>query len=374
MKIKKHLSIFFIAIVGILLAACSAGIAPTTYPGLTISNDVAYIASAGQVRAVNLTDGTIPWRFPADKPDGTRLYYATPIVSEDRIYIANYKGEVYALDLKGTATWNAPFSVSKGRWYTAPILYNNELFGANGDGAFYAIKLDGTLDWQITKDAAQNQLGSDIPWGDFWSSPVADEATGILYQLSLNHYLYAIDTKLEKALWAMDIKAPAITQPVIHEGYVYFGTLNGDLFKISTTNRQDATIKNLDGEIWSKPAFWNTNIFIGTKTGTTSGKLFMLNINDLSEAASATETVSPVTVTGVPIPDGVVFGTENGSFYRVNNKGEAFIWPNTIPGNVYTDPVYSSEKLWVAVFGGEDILRYFNSAGNLSESFKISAQ
>ena len=189
MKIQKILPLFILVIAGLLLAACSGGATATTYPGLTISGDVAYIASAGQVRAVNLTDGTIPWRFPADKADATRLYYAAPIVTQDRVYIANYLGEIYALDLSGKATWNAPFSVSKGRWYSAPILFNGELYGANGDNSFYAIKVDGTLDWQIDKAAAAKQLGTGIPWGDFWSSAAVDDATGIIYQLSINHYL-----------------------------------------------------------------------------------------------------------------------------------------------------------------------------------------
>lgn len=374
MKIKKIIPLFILVLGGLLLAACSGGVTATTYPGLTISGDVAYIASAGQVRAVNLTDGTIPWRFPADKADPTRLYYAAPIVTQDRIYIENYLGEIYALDLNGKATWNAPFSVSKGRWYSAPILYNGDLYGANGDGSFYAIKLDGTLDWQITKASAASQLGTSIPWGDFWSSAAVDESTGIIYQLSLNHYLYAIDTKQQKAIWAMDVGAPAITQPVIQNGYIYFGTLNGDLYKLSTTDQHDVTTKNLGGQIWSKPAFWNTNIFIGTKTGKSSGKLYMLNVADLSVAAPATDTVSPVTTTGVILPDGVVFGTDNGSFYKMSATGEAFLWPSTITGSVYTDPVFSSDKLWVAVYGGSDLLRYFTASGNLSESFKISAQ
>ena len=270
---------------------------------------MAYIASAGQVRAVNLNDGTIPWRFPADKADATRLYYAAPVVTVDRVYIANYLGEIYALDLSGKATWNTPFSVSKGRWYSAPILYNGELYGANGDNSFYAIKLDGTLDWQINAATAQKQLDPTIPWGNFWSSPAIDEATGIIYQLSLNHFLYAIDSKQQKVLWAMDVKAPAITQPVVQNGFVYFGTLNGDLYKVSTTDRKDVTSRNLGGEIWAKPTFWNTSFFIGTKTSKTSGKLYMLNISDLSNSATPTDTVSPVTTAGAVLPDGVVFGT-----------------------------------------------------------------
>jgi outer membrane protein assembly factor BamB len=374
MKIQKIFPLFILVIAGLLLAACTGGVTATTYPGLTISGDVAYIALAGQVRAVNLNDGTIPWRFPADKADATRLYYAAPIITADRVYIANYLGEVYALDLSGKATWNVPFSVSKGRWYSAPILYNSELYGGNGDNSFYAIKLDGTLDWQINAATAQTQLGSTVPWGDFWSSAAVDEASGIIYQLSLNHYLFAIDSKQQKVLWAMDVKAPAITQPVVQNGFVYFGTLNGDLYRVSTTNRKDVIIKNLGGEIWSKTTFWKTNIFIGTKTGKASGKLYMLNITDLSTAATPTDTVSPVTTAGAVLPDGVVFGTENGSFYKMNATGEAFLWPSAITGTVYTDPVFSGDKLWVAVYGGTDLLRYFTSSGNLSESFKISAQ
>ena len=374
MKIQKILPLFILVIAGLLLAACSGGATATTYPGLTISGDVAYIASAGQVRAVNLTDGTIPWRFPADKADATRLYYAAPIVTQDRVYIANYLGEIYALDLSGKATWNAPFSVSKGRWYSAPILFNGELYGANGDNSFYAIKVDGTLDWQIDKAAAAKQLSTGIPWGDFWSSAAVDDATGIIYQLSINHYLYAIDSKQQKVVWTMDVKAPAITQPVVQNGFVYFGTLNGDLYKVNTTDRKDVTIRNLGGEIWAKPAFWNTNIFVGTKTGKSSGKLYMLNITDLSNATTPTDTVSPVTTAGAVLPDGVVFGTENGSFYKMSATGEAFLWPSTITGSIYTDPVFSGDKLWVAVYGGSDLLRYFTASGNLSESFKISAQ
>ena len=114
MKIKKIIPVLAIVIIGMLLAACTGGIGATNYPGLTIVGNNAYIASAGFVKAINLTDGTIPWQFPVDKADATRLYYATPIVTADRVFIANYLGEIYALDLNGKAVWNAPFSVSKG--------------------------------------------------------------------------------------------------------------------------------------------------------------------------------------------------------------------------------------------------------------------
>lgn len=374
MKIKKIIPVLAIVIIGMLLTACTGGIGATNYPGLTIVGNNAYIASAGFVKAINLTDGTIPWQFPVDKADATRLYYATPIVTADRVFIANYLGEIYALDLNGKAVWNAPFSVSKGRWYAAPILCNNELFGGNGDGSFYAVKLDGTLDWQISKTSVKSQVAASIPWGDFWSSAACDEKSGILYQASLNHYFYAIDSKQQKVVFSLDIKAPSITTPVIENGFVYFGTFDGDLYKINTGDYHDVTIKHLEGEIWSKPAFWGSNLFIGTKTGTKTGKLYMLDTATLKEAAAATATVAPVTTTGALMPDGVVFGTETGSFYKMSAKGEAFLWPNTITGTVFTDPIYSNDKLWVAVFGGTDLLRYFNSAGNLSASFIIPAK
>ncbi len=369
MKITKFIPVLILLLASIILSACSGGVGANNFPGMTVDGNLAYIAYGAQVRSVNLEDGTIPWRFP-EKVEN-KAYYTAPLVTEKYIIITNYSGDLYALNKDGKAAWSAPF-VAKGRWYGAPILCGDLIVGANGDNNLYALNMNGGVEWEITPTVAAEQLPTNAKWGNFWSAPVCDEKT--IYLASLDHQLFAIDNTTHKIKWAVNLESPAIAAPVLHEGYVYVGTIGGDLFKINTEDNHDVVTKHLDGEIWTRPVFKNTTLFIGVKPTKKTGKIYLLSTKDLKEAAKPTDTESPVTTMGVIVQDGVAFGTEGGIFYKSSFDGEVVKWQNTIPGKVYTDPVYANEKLWVAVFGGEDLLRYFNSAGNLSESFRISAK
>ena len=83
MRHKKLL--FLLAFIGIAvtLSACAGGATTaTSWPGLTVDDNYAYVAYNTQVYAVDLVNGSERWRYPAE-PDNNITFYADPTLSQD---------------------------------------------------------------------------------------------------------------------------------------------------------------------------------------------------------------------------------------------------------------------------------------------------
>jgi len=111
------------------------------------------------------------------------------------------------------------------------------------DGVVYV----GSSDW-FRLNAIDAETG-ELVWyfntkGDPWSSPAV--ADGVVYIGATGGYLYAVDTKTGQELWKVRT-APAlvtvdpvrfdggvVSSPTVVDGVVYFGSLDGKLYAVST--------------------------------------------------------------------------------------------------------------------------------------------
>lgn len=82
-----------------MLSACAgAANTATSWPGLTVDDQFAYVAYNTQVYAVDLSNGKEVWRFP-DEPDNSVTFFADPELTDDgQLIVGGYDFNLYSLE------------------------------------------------------------------------------------------------------------------------------------------------------------------------------------------------------------------------------------------------------------------------------------
>jgi hypothetical protein len=139
---KKFLFLTAAMLAVILLSGCTGGsVRGNTWPGLSATNDVAYLTDGPFVYAVNLKDGTELWRYPGQRSNKL-LFYTTPYVTSDGLVIVGSSGSdasLLALKPNGNTTPTVAWSYAgvKYHWVATPLQIDDRLYAPNSDGNLY---------------------------------------------------------------------------------------------------------------------------------------------------------------------------------------------------------------------------------------------
>jgi outer membrane protein assembly factor BamB len=219
--------------------------------------------------AVNARTGRIEWQTQVG------LYVrSSPAVVDGVVYFGDWLGTLYALDAKtGTTKWT--FNTF-GQVIPSPTVVDGIIYIGSKFPCLYAIDAQtgeqkwcfkypanipwvessaalaeglvfvGSSDWD--KVNAINASTGELKWdftteGDPWSSPAV--ANGVVYIGSTGAGLYALDAASGSELWTVETGAPlktvdnrfsssVVSSPLIVDGVVFFGSLDGKLYAVST--------------------------------------------------------------------------------------------------------------------------------------------
>ena len=85
-----------------------------------------------------------------------------------------------------------------------------------------------------------------------WAEPL--EVNGMLYFVSLDHFMYAIDAESGEEAWRLDLEGAATSTPAYdpENERLYIGTFNSEVLSVSL----NGTITNrfsTDGWVWGRP-------------------------------------------------------------------------------------------------------------------------
>jgi quinohemoprotein ethanol dehydrogenase len=180
---------------------------PLVYKGIMYT-----VTGAGDVFALDATDGTILWQYSAQLPPTMNTVccgwaHRGLALGDGKVYLARLDATLVALSQQnGQVVWTA----SNGNWqdgYTmtmAPLYYNGLVivgvsggeFGARGSVTAYDAR-DGHLVWRFSTVPSPGQLGAttwpaDNEWmtggATVWNTPSVDPKTGLLYFTTGNAY------------------------------------------------------------------------------------------------------------------------------------------------------------------------------------------
>ena len=173
--------------------------------------------------------GQLKWKFFSD--DAKYGFHSTAALDKRRVYIGDYKGQLYALDKEsGRPDWSIRLGETIG---ASPILYKDTILvtiETNNPRNGYLVRLDqknGELLWKSEYLGEQSH-----------SSPSIDESLGFAILGANNSKLFAFDIKSGKQMWQVQLDGEIKATPMIREGVSYLPTWNGTLYAI---NNEDGT-------------------------------------------------------------------------------------------------------------------------------------
>lgn len=152
-------------------------------------------------------------------------------------------------------------------------------------------------------------------------------ANGVIYQGVMNGEMHAINANTGQVLW---IKRPG--GPIAHTAAtdgvrVYFGSLDGNVYALNTSNGELAWTFVTDGPVVSAPTVVNERVFIGSNDGslyaleaTTGVKLWQV------------QTDGPVVHSPAVINGRVYFGSEDLKARCVNAVSGGILWETQLYG------------------------------------------
>ena len=360
MKFKHLLFFFTVLSLAILASACTGGGAvASSWPGLTINGDYAYVASGTQIYTVALSNGIEKTRYP-EKPDSKISYYASPAFTPDgQIIIGGYDHVLYSLNPTNNQQ-NWLFKDAKNRYIAAALVTDKAIFAPNSDGTLYALNLNGVKKWSFKTKGA------------LWATPVFDSQCNCLYLSSMDHHIYALNPDTGVELWnSVDLGGAVVGSPALNsDGTLYIGSFGDNLQAISAKDGSFVWAKPIitGGWVWSGPALADGKLYFGDLGGNfyavdaSNGTiLWQLKPNQLD---------GPISGTPVVKDNLVYFTTELGFLFSVDTTGNIeSLKKYTVEGKLYAGPVVSGELILVTPSGKGNQLVAFTKDGAIQWQF-----
>jgi len=383
---KKFLFLTAALLAVILLSGCTGGsVRGNTWPGLSASDNVAYLADGPFVYAVDINNGAELWRYP-DQRSNKLLFYTTPYVTSDGLVIVGSSGSdasLLAIKPNGNATPSLAWSYSgtKYHWVAAPLQIDNRLYAPNSDGNLYVFDLN---DGQTNKEPVKViELSNDL-----WAQPVTDGTK--LFLSALDHSLFAVDKDAYKVAWDENLGAAITSSPLLaSDGNLFVGTFESNLEKFDPATGNHQAVEKTTDWIWGSPAELEKNLYFGDL----SGHLYSYNLDagkynwnpillppdnydptstkadkTANEASATAITASPIVVN-----DALLVTTESGAIYKVNPDGKFELWGGQEQqpgGKIYTTPVLAGDLVLVSPMNSGAFLYAYDLNGKQKWSFK----
>jgi outer membrane protein assembly factor BamB len=351
---KRHslLLILILVITSSLLSACAGGPAATSsWPGVTVNGETAYVAYGSHVYAVNLSDGTQKWRYP-EKADPNKTFFAAPALTSDGQLIAGtYHNTLLSINAaNGQDNANNWPLKANNRFIASPLVTENAIYAPTASGALYALTLSGQPLWAEPFKAS----------GAVWANPVADANCECLYLASMDHHLYAVDAQSGRPVWAepLDVGGAMASAPVVGEnGNLYVGTFGSELLEVDAETGQVLKRFATAGWLWAGPALFEGRLYFGDS----AGNFYILEAADHTLVKKLTAD-GPIVSTPLVVDVAIYYTTEAGSIYAIDPDGAPIrnIKVGEKGEKLYTTPILAGDLLLAAPVGGEALLLAYN--------------
>jgi outer membrane protein assembly factor BamB len=357
---KRKINITFLLLVVIALSftlsACTGSAASTAsgWAGLTTDEDTAYIAFNAQVVAVNLTNGTERWRFPAE-PDSKITFYADPALTEDgRLIVGGYDNVLYSINTD-TGQGGPIFDGSGGRYIGGSLVASEMIFAPSADHNLYALNLNGQEVWHF-------ETGEPL-----WAKPAIDQECSCIFVPSMDHKVHALDVITGRLIWESDDLGGAIvgTPAISDDDVVYVGTFNKELVALEAGNGREIWRFGTQDWVWSGPTLDDDTLYFGDLSGT----FYAVNRQN---GVSKWQIQPGGAIVGKPLvtEENIYFGTENGSLIALDKNG-SILWNQPYQSEFHHGPVMDGDAILATTSDPETLLIAIDPSGVQKWSFTL---
>ncbi|MDX9973053.1 MAG: PQQ-binding-like beta-propeller repeat protein [FCB group bacterium] len=369
--------LYGVLLLALLAGACSEPAAPKPEPAAVPVPEPKMMAADwptyhGTYALDGAVDLTLPekpvqrWRYDVGAP-----ILNPPVAQGERIYVADTRGGVHAVDLKGDKIWSRTFteparqgSVAGGMAFDAPLaLFESTLIACSAGGRIYAMDTaTGDTRWETNTDVPV--LGTpNVAVVESDKGPVKQ----VLFIDQTDGVLHALDFADGKPLWQGKEITRCDASPAVSGDTVAFGSCAGALHIVSAKNGEMLREVSIDedSQVAGGVVLLGDLIYAATRGGKfihanyRTGEIVWVN-EDCEEDALTTPAVRG---------DAIVFSGDDGGVYCLERESGKLRWRVEFKGQP-TSPVIVGDKVAVASRGKLYLLRL--SDGQELWSYEVS--
>ncbi len=145
-------------------------------------------------------------------------------------------------------------SLQGAQFFSAPLqVDDNTLLVADYNKRLYRVDLRNAR--------VENTTGQEIS-GQVVAEIIEDDTN--IYLPYYNYDLVAVDSETFDLTWRVDTENGIWSEPLIHEGRLYFGSLDHKLYAVNADDGSVVWTRELGGAITGTPALYNDRLYIGS--------------------------------------------------------------------------------------------------------------
>ena len=304
-----------------------------------------YFPSGGEFYALNSSDGTLRWQYPADGKART-FFATTPALSAGFLYITDDNGQAYKMDAAtGKVIWTAKL---EGTIRSAPIISNGVVYFGSGNSHGYALSAD---TGQVIWDTAMG--------GPITTSPTI--TGGLVVFTSSDGNVYSLNARTGKKGWAVPFAADPSLVPPVYDGSTLYVAAGSTVYSLDPNNGGRRSTVKLPTDVLIPPTVSTDSIYVITQ----SNDLYALTLaghKRWSVTLDAAETAPPLLAGNlllVATQPGVLSGYDAG-----NGK---LVWRYVVQASATdSQPKYPSTTVYAAPIVAAGTLYVVSDDGSLT--------
>ncbi len=355
MKFKYLLLTSLLLLLAVTTSACTgAATAATSWPGLSVNSDTAYVAYNQHVYAIDVSSGDEKWRYPPKGEEDSKItFYAAPRLTADgQLIVGGYNKVLYSLN-PDTGAENWTFTPAADNYIASAMTSEDSIFAPNADQNLYVLDLNGNQSWMYTTQGA------------LWAEPTTDPDCTCVYLSSMDHEIYAIDAETGRLKWeSVDLGGSLISSPVLSpEGVLYVGTFANEMLALNAIDGQIIWRFTTQDWVWGGPILQDDRLYFGDLSGT----FYALDASTGAEMWKS-QLEGRITATPLLVDETIYVPTESGNLYALNLSG-ATRWSKAVtdgnqPAKLNAPPVSAGELILVSAIAKDCLVYAFDPDGN----------
>jgi len=326
----------------LILSACVAGPRVTGTPGISISEEMAYVSYGNFVYSLDVASGSVEWSYPSEA-SASVVFYAQPLVTESFIYVGDLANQFHKLNKDtGAALWT--FSEANGYFIGKAAEKDGVVYAPSNDGSLYVIDENGDLLWAFETEHY------------LWAQPLIHDET--IYVGSMDHLIYALSLAGEER-WSVEMKGAIVSAPVISEdgSTLYVSSLGSELVALDTSDGSSKWAFESEESIWGEMILADMTIYFADSDGNVHA-VDAINGEEIWQKKVSSSVIGGLT----QLEDGIVLATTEGLIKAFDFEGNS-LWEATLEGEAYQAPVTNGQVLIAGTIEGENLVYGFDVDG-----------
>lgn len=279
----------------------------------------------------------------------------TGITSSDAVVFVNaLQGEMFTFDVAtGGKIGNIKFLGKDAS--TAPLVLGNEVIVAfAGDKKFSLASYnlsEGKISWRKK-------------YGDIQTSPILND--GFIYFGSLNGNMYKADITSGIKSWKFNSKGQIHSTCAVGNGKVIFGNDFGKIYCLSAQTGEQIWEYTVKGPVMSSPMIKENLVFVGSN----DSNYCALNIDSGTVVWKQNMHSKIVSGSALYQNSNTIFGCIDGNIYSLKTENGSTNWKYTTNGAILSTPVVSGSFVYCSSYDGY-IYSLDANTGNLLWSYEL---